>query len=311
MFYNFFILHPEDFESRSAQISIFSPEINHGDVIGTLARTFSLSLIKYNFFGDQNWRHNYPPYPILDPFVGTFFLAGFLFTLWQAVTLIGRRIRNKDRDVRLVIDFLLLGSFFVMLIPEFLTGEGLPHALRSIGTQLPVFLMATLAVSWILQKAMHSQTGARIAFFSTLIIALCGSAIFNLTKYFVFFANSPAAAGSFNENYTNMGRYLLSLPADTKKYVLFDEKGNDNHLNLPVYAHPIYFLTYGRVANMEIVRSDTVIHGPALFLMINYNDEIAKKIEKFSPGASIERIDMNGPDRPGGDFNIILLPGNK
>lgn len=311
MFYDFFILHPEDFESRSAQISVFSPEINHGDVIGTLARTFSLSLIKYNFFGDQNWRHNYPPYPILDPFVGTFFLAGFLFTLWQAVTLIGRRIRDKDRDTRLVIDFFLLGSFFVMLIPEFLTGEGLPHALRSIGTQMPVFLMATLPAFWILKKALRSQTGARIAFLSILIIALGGSAIFNLTKYFVFFANSPAAAGSFNENYTNMGRYLLSLPADTKKYVLFDEKGNDDHFNLPVYAHPIYFLTYGRVANMEIVRSDTVIHGPALFLMVNYNDEIAKKIEKFSPGASIERIDMNGPDRPGGDFNIILLPGNK
>jgi len=311
MFYNFFVSHPEDFASRSDQISVFSPEINHGDTVGTLARTFSLSLIKYNFFGDQNWRHNYPPYPILDPFIGTFFLAGFLFTLWQAVTLIGRRIRDKDRDTRLVIDFFLLGSFFIMLIPEFLTGEGLPHALRSIGTQLPVFLMATLGAFWILQKALRSQTGARIAFFSILIITLFGSAIFNLTKYFVFFANSSAAAGSFNENYTNMGRYLLSLPADTKKYVLFDEKGNDSHFNLPVYAHPVYFLTSGRVANMEIIRSDTVIHGPALFLMVNYNDEIAKKIEKFSPGASVERIDMNGPNREGGDFNVILLPGNK
>ncbi|MEI8096673.1 MAG: hypothetical protein WCG73_01050, partial [Candidatus Moraniibacteriota bacterium] len=279
-----------------------------GDLWGTLARTFSLSLIKYNFFGDQNWRHNYPPYPILDPFVGTFFLAGFLFTLWQTITLIGRRIRNKERDPRLIIGSFLLGSFFVMLSPEFFTGEGLPHALRSIGTQMPVFLMATLPALWVFKKAFRSQRGTRIAFFSILIIALGLSALFNLTKYFVFFANNPAAAGSFNENYTNMGRYLLSLPPEMKKYVLFDEKGNDNYFNLPVYAHPVYFLTRGRVTNMEIIKRDTIIRGPAIFLMVNYNEDIAKKIEKLSPGAQVKLIDPNGPNRTGGDFNIIILP---
>lgn len=311
MFYNFFISHPEDFESRSAVISVFAPTINNGDLLGTLARTFSLSLIKYNFFGDQNWRHNYPPYPILDPFVGTFFLAGFLFTIWQTVTLIGRRIRNKEKDSRLIVGSFLLGSFFVMLSPEFFTGEGLPHALRSIGTQMPVFLMATLPALWILKKALRSQTGARIAFLSVLVIALSCGALFNLTKYFVFFANNPVAAGSFNENYTNMARYLISLPAETKKYVLFDDKGNSDHFNFPVYAHPVYFLTYDRVPNMEIVRSDSIIHGPAIFLMLNFNNDIAKRIIDRFPGAQVKLIDRNGPNKTGGDFNIIILPETK
>jgi 4-amino-4-deoxy-L-arabinose transferase-like glycosyltransferase len=308
MLYYFFIAHPEDFASRSVHVSIFSPEINHGDFFGTLGKTFGKSLIKYNFFGDQNWRHNYPPYPILDPFVGTFFLAGFLFLIWQTVTLLGRRIRFGDRDTRLVTNFFLLGSFFVMLIPEFLTDESLPHALRSIGTQMPVFLMATLAAFWIIKKAMRSQAGARIAFVSIVVIALASSAVFNLTKYFVFFAQSPAAAAAFNEDYTNMARYLLSLPEDINKYVLVDKQGNDDRFRFPVFAHPVYFLTYHRVANLEIVRADTVIHSPSIFIQLNYDDAVTQRIQKLHPSAYIKYIDMNGPDRAGGDFRVIILP---
>ena len=117
MLYHFFVSHPEDFASRSSHISVFTPEVNQGNLPATLLKTFSLSLLKYNFWGDQNWRHNYPPYPILDPFVGTFFLAGFLFLIWQTVTLLGKRIREGDRDLRLVTNTFLLGSFFGMLMP--------------------------------------------------------------------------------------------------------------------------------------------------------------------------------------------------
>ncbi|MDD2766701.1 MAG: glycosyltransferase family 39 protein [Candidatus Moranbacteria bacterium] len=310
MFYHFFVSHPENFESRSDEISIFSPKINHGSISQTLARTFSLSLIKYNFFGDQNWRHNYPPYPILSPFVGTFFLAGFLFVLWQTGALLIRRIRYHNRDTRLVLYFFLLGSFFTMLLPEFLSGEGLPHALRSIGTQMPVFLIATLPALWIFHQALRSRTGSRIALLFVLFIALSGSMAFDLTKYFVFFAKSPNAGGSFNENYTNMGRYLLTLSPETKKYVLFSDEGNNDRFRLPVFAHPVYYLTYGRVANMEIIGENTLIQSPAIFLMVNYNEEIAKKIFERVPNTRIERIDMNGPDRTGGDFNVIFLSEN-
>lgn len=311
MLYHFFIAHPEDFASRSSHISVFSPDVNHGNLWGTLARTFSTSLIKYNFFGDQNWRHNYPPYPILDPFVGTFFLAGFLYSIWRFVTLLGRRIREGDRDTRLVLHTFLLGSFFVMLVPEFFTDEGLPHALRSIGTQMPVFIMAALPVLWIWNKAFRSQTGTRLALLSLLMLALVSSATFNLTKYFVFFAHSSAAGASFNEAYTNMARYLLTLPEATRKYVLIDERGNNNRFDLPVYAHPVYFLTYQRVANLEIVQADTVLKRPGIFLMLNYNDVLAERVRKFYPDASVEHIDMNGPDRAGGDFDVIILPAIK
>jgi 4-amino-4-deoxy-L-arabinose transferase-like glycosyltransferase len=308
MLYYFFVSHPETFSSRSSHISVFSPEINHGNLLGTLGKTFSISLIKYNFWGDQNWRHNYPPYPVLDPFVGTFFLAGFLFLVWQTVTLIGRRIREGDRDTRLVTGVFLLGSFFIMLMPEFLTDEGLPHALRSIGTQMPVFLMATMTAFWIFNKALRSQPGTKVALLSILSVSLFLSASFNLTKYFVFFAESPRAAGAFNENYRNMAAYLLSLPNTTRKYVLIDEKGENDRFRLPVYAHPIYYLTYKRVSNMEIVQKDTVIRRGSIFLMPNYNPALGERIQKLYPGARIERVDMNGSGRDGGAFDVIILP---
>lgn len=306
MLYHFFVAHPEDFASRSAHISVFSPDVNHGDLWGTLGKTFSVSLLKYNFWGDQNWRHNYPPYPVLDPFVGTFFLAGFLYVIWQTVTLLGRRLRDGDRDLRLVTNVFLLGSFFVMLIPEFLTDEGLPHALRSIGTQVPVFLMAALPAFWIYNRALRSQAGSRLAFLSILVVALSLGTLFNLTKYFVFFPASSQASGSFNENYRNMAYYLMALPADTHKYVLFDEKGHNNRFDLPVYAHPIYFLTYGRVENLEIVQEDTIIRRGSVFLMPNYNTAIEKRLLELYPGASVERI--GSPTREGGELHIIVIP---
>ncbi|MBI2439132.1 MAG: glycosyltransferase family 39 protein [Candidatus Moranbacteria bacterium] len=308
MLYHFFLSHPDDFASRSSHISVFSPQINHGDLLGTLAKTFSISLIKYNFFGDQNWRHNYPPYPILDPITGALFIAGFLFIVSQTVILFGRRFRDKDRDTRLVTNVFLLGIFFTMLVPEFLTDEGLPHALRSIGTQTPVFLLAGLAAFWMVKKAFHSPWGTRIIFLSFLAIALGTSALFNLTKYFVFFAKSEKAAASFNETYTNMGRYLLTLPAETHKYLLIDKNGNTDRFHLPVFAHPTYFLTYGRVANLEIINQETKFRQPGIILMLHYDQTIADQFKNFYPDAFTKHIDMNGPERNGGDFDIIVLP---
>ncbi|MBP7060589.1 MAG: glycosyltransferase family 39 protein [Candidatus Moranbacteria bacterium] len=307
MLYHFFVSHPEDFASRSSHISVFTPEVNHGNLLGTIGKTFSLSLLKYNFWGDQNWRHNYPPYPVLDPFVGTLFLAGFLFLIWQTVALLGRRIRENDRDMRLVTNFFLLGSFFIMLMPEFLTDESLPHALRSIGTQTPVFLIAALPAFWILRKALRSQPGTKIALLSILILSLGLGALFNLTKYFVFFPAAPQSSDSFNETSENMARYLLSLPNTTRKYFLIDEQGNSDLLNLPVAAHPVVFLTHHSVENMEIVQPETTIKRGSVFLMLRYNPLITEKIIRLYPGTTVEHINMT-PQRPEGTFDVLVIP---
>ena len=172
-----FIKHPEHFESRSTAISVLSPEVNHGHLLTTFAKSLALSLVKYNFYGDQNWRHNYPPYPILNPLVGIAFLIGLIYITAKTFHLLYLRFKHKIYDDKLFIYLLLLGWFFVMLAPEFLTAEGLPHALRSIGTMPVVFIIAAIPVLWILGETQKKSWIFKYSVISLLILSFTTIAV--------------------------------------------------------------------------------------------------------------------------------------
>ena len=292
-----FVTEPDTFFSRSSAISVFSPEANGGDLFGTLFKTIGLSLIKYNFVGDMNWRHNYPPYPILDPIIGTFFLAGFLFSLSMLVKLVGKRIREGRHDEELPVHALLIFGFFTMLMPEFLTDEGLPHALRSIGTQPFVFLFATIPLLFIYRRMRHANSGTRLAILSFMIIAIAGSAVWNLTKYFVFFNGNPKQHAAFNAEYRNMAEYLLTLPKETHKYV---------QQSSFVAVQPILFLTHGKIENFEVLNDESVIRRPAAIILQHYDGRIFENIHKRVPNAYELRVDLH-PGH-GSGFTAIILP---
>ncbi|MEI7749535.1 MAG: glycosyltransferase family 39 protein [Candidatus Moraniibacteriota bacterium] len=294
MFYTFAI-HPELFLSRADNVSVFSH--NHKDLWGTLGKTISLSLIKYNFVGDQNWRHNYPPYPILDPIVGTCFLGGLLFSLGMFLKILRARLRTKHPDTELVAHAFLLVAFISMLAPEFLTNEGLPHALRSIGTQPAVFLFATIPLLFLFRKASHSKGGTKVAILITLTLILGVSASWNIVKYFVFWRNRPEQHTSFNENYRNMAEYLVSLPKETQKYVVPDSF---------IAVQPIIFLTDGRTDNIEYVTKDTVIHTPSVIVMQGYDAQVIRNIQKIIPETREEHVDLHPGS--GSDFTAIIVP---
>ncbi len=292
-----FVTEPETFSSRSSAISVFSPEANGGNLPGTILKTFGLSLIKYNFVGDMNWRHNYPPYPVLDPIVGTFFLAGFAFSLSMFVRLLGRRIRERRRDIELPVHALLLTGFFTMLVPEFLTNEGLPHALRSIGTQPFVFLFATIPLFFVYRRIGKTRGGTRFAIISFMALALIGSGVWNITKYFVFFKENPKQHAAFNAEYRNMAEYLLSLPKETHKYV---------ESSSFVAIQPILYLTHGKAESLEIIDEHTVIRRPSVIILQHYDQRIFENIRKRIPEAYELRVDL----RPGhgSAFTAIVLP---
>lgn len=147
-----FYQHPEYLQSRTGAISVLSPEVNQGHLIKTLSQSIGLSLVKFNFWGDQNWRHNYPPYPVLNPIVGISFVIGLIYLIAKFFHLLFLRFKRKVRDRKLVIYSFLLGWFFTMLVPEFLTSEGLPHSLRSIGTLPVVYIISTVPFAWALGK---------------------------------------------------------------------------------------------------------------------------------------------------------------
>jgi hypothetical protein len=296
MFYAF-IAKPEIFDSRAAAVSIFEPAINHGTFWGTLAKTLGLALIKYNFVGDQNWRHNYPPYPILDPIIGVFFLAGFVFSIKMICSLFRDRIHAKTRDVELPVHAFLLITFFVMLAPEFLTNEGLPHALRSIGTQPAVFLLATIPILFLFRKLARTKSGPKVALAIPLILLLTTSALWNTTKYFIFYRNRPEQHASFNENFRNMATYLVSLPKEDHKYVIQDSF---------MAVRPIVFLTDGKTENLEYVTPDADFQAPGVVVMQRYDPQVFESIRTRFPGAHESTINLDPGF--GSDFTAIVIP---
>lgn len=301
-----FAKHPEHFESRSSAISVFSPEVNHGDMPGTLAKSVSLSLIKYNFWGDQNWRHNYPSYPILNPIVGIAFLAGIFYLIVKIIHLFILRFRHGIHDDKLAIYIFLLGWFFTMLIPEFLTAEGLPHALRSIGTMPAVFIISTIPVLWVLGKsdnAGHFFKASVISLFALIFISI---GVTETLKYFVFWANNPNQHGQFNENYKNMAVYLNSLPRDVNKYVFANGTGREMEDGLPVSAHVIKYLTYGKINVTYLKRgSDIKLKAPMVIAFMSYDQKVIDRLKLFYPKAEIKKIDLD--PGYGSDFTIISI----
>ena len=296
MFYDFY-KNPHHFVDRSEEISIFSPKVNHGDPFGTLGKTLGLSLIKYNFVGDQNFRHNYAPYPILDPIIGTLFLAGFLFLLGQTWMLFMARIRHKDYNPHLARNAFLFIIFFVMLAPEFLTNEGLPHALRSIGTQVPVFLFATFPALFLFNLALKNKGGRKIVFLSFLIFCLGISALWNTIKYFSFFAHNPKQYASFSAQFRNMSDHINTAPTETNIYLY----ANTGYIDLQA----ILFQTYKQAKNLTVLRPETTIIAPAEIIMTRFDETIFQNIRKRSPQAFIKEVSSESGYA---NFKVIMIP---
>jgi len=307
LFWDFY-RHPEYFQSRASAISVLSPEINHGKLFSALAQTISLSLIKYNFWGDQNWRHNYPPYPILNPLVGILFLIGLFYSFLRFFQLFRKRLIEKKRDSDFLVFLFLLSWFFTMLIPEFLTYEGLPHALRSIGTLPVVFILAALPASIFWGKISAEQLGGfKLALFSLFFLMAISVAVFDTTKYFYFFAHNPEQHSAFNENFKNQALYLKTLPPTINKYILTNGGGRMMEDGLPVSAQSIKFLDYENLHTFTFLQTNEEIplKTPMEIILMNYDQNFIDRVKAIYPSTEIKKIDLN--PGYGSDFVSIFV----
>jgi 4-amino-4-deoxy-L-arabinose transferase-like glycosyltransferase len=302
-----FYKHPDHFSSRTGAVSVLSPEINKGHPFTLLTKNVGLSLAKYNFWGDQNWRHNYPPYPVLDPITGIFFLIGIIYTITKFFHLAYLRFKHKIYDEKLVIYGTLLAWFAIMLAPEFLSDEGLPHALRSIGTIPPVFAFATIAFLWFLGKVNKKNPIYRTLFLALFVIIFSTIGIFNTVKYFYYWANNKNQHGQFNENYKNMSIYLNNLPSDVNKYLFANGPGREMEDGFAVSSHVIKYLTYGKAKNLTFYKKDspTQFTSPAVIVLMNYDQSYIDWVQNKYPGALLEKVDLN-PGFPD-DFYVLNL----
>lgn len=220
MLLDFFYFHPEHYASRTSEISVLNPNSNQGHLATTVAKTFGLSIQKYFAMGDLNMRHNYSPYPLLNPVVGVSFLIGLIFSICKFIQLLWIRIRKGERRDELVKYTLLLSWFFVLLIPEFLANEGNPHALRSIGTLPVVILISTIPFIWILKKYNQFGHAYKSFTFSMLILVFVFIGISDPIKYFIFFANSPKQHEVFSANLKNISNFTRNIPEQKKIFIV-------------------------------------------------------------------------------------------
>jgi hypothetical protein len=218
----YFYTHPGSFIGRSGQVSVFNPELNQGNLIGTIIAVFVASIKAYFTHGDLNWRHNISGQPFLSIIISPFFAIGLIGATYLAARYAFTPIKNK-LDWKY---FLLAGWFWAMLIPVVTTAEGIPHGLRSIGTIPVVFILSAIGLTWVMQlagkvKARYwpqlSERQHKILNFAfalktiAFVLALIAQ---TYILYFIYAANSPENFYSFRSDLTVVSQYLNNLQAE-------------------------------------------------------------------------------------------------
>ncbi len=218
----YFFLNTEDFFGRAGGVSVFS----HPEPLKKLGESVILHLGMFNFYGDGNWRHNFSESPLLFWPVGILFLLGLFYSLKEFIY----SLKRKDCSL-FMIHFFLLSWFLIMLLPGFLSAEGIPHALRVLGVIPPVYILCGLSCNWLIEK----MPKKKLVLASLAILALV-LAFFQANKYFYNWAKRPEVESAFSKDLVDVGNYLNSecgekyvfvypVTVETLKFLEKSEKG--------------------------------------------------------------------------------------
>jgi 4-amino-4-deoxy-L-arabinose transferase-like glycosyltransferase len=227
----YFLIHRGDFIGRVSQVSIFADPHPVRVFLKTLLRTAGM----FNFNGDCSWRHNIHCKPELILPIGILFALGLLLVIV--------RVWNK-RELALG-EALVLAWFIVMLLPELLTMERIPHSLRAIGAIPAVFMLTAIGSD----KLFTLATGKKL-WTNLLIVAIFLFGAYDVYRYFHEWAHNPAlkATQAFCLRQAMIGKYFDSLPTETPRYVLLEasalhQEAARHEPFPPMMAQPIAFAT--------------------------------------------------------------------
>lgn len=235
----YFLNNPGDFFGRSGQVSIFSAD----SPLKAAGLSVIATLGMFNVVGDFNWRHNFAGSPQLLLPTGILFILGIL-------------ICAKRRDSN---DKFLFLWFFIFLLPNILSTESNPHALRALGAMPAAMIFSGIGLVWLYQKIQNYidkniNNSNRIQLFRIkkeifilLFAYLLAAGSLEFNKYFIRWASSPRTAEAFSQNQVEVANYLNNSPANASKYVIWDASDRATDNGLPVSAQTIYFLTYQKI----------------------------------------------------------------
>jgi hypothetical protein len=211
----------------------------------------------FHVSGDHNPRHNIPDAPQLLFPVGIFFLVG-----------LGLSVAGLRRSANAWFLPLWIG---VMLLPELLSVEGIPHSLRAIGVLPAVMLLAAAGYDWLARKWGTTV----LSWTSVLILVAIGAT--EAYRYFGVWAKDPLTGAAFSQSYVAAAAYLNALPTDAPRYVMVSTSGKlMPHRNpdgtivlLPLAAQAVIFQTMGHPQAFYFLPGDSRVAIPEGVQVIN------------------------------------------
>ena len=166
-----------------------------------------------------------------------------------------------------------------------------------------VYLFATFSAEKILQLADQLKKNFfRVFIYTVMIVAIFWSGYISLRRYFIDWASAIEIHMAFSQNFKNMALYLNNLPPQLNKYVIANSGGQIMDDGMPVGAHVVEFLTYGRTPGIVYLLPNfdaSILKAPSKIVMMYYNGEAVAKIKARYPNAYVQKLDPqpgNGTD---------------
>ena len=287
----YFLQNPHDFIGRAAPISIFAAE----NPIKEFGKSLISHLGMFNFRGDSNWRHNFSGEPELFWPVGILFLIGIALSIKKLII----SLKNKTFVLHTSYPLVLLGWFFIMLLPGILTYEGIPHALRTIGV-IPVVCIFAGFGFWKIYRWFDKNTRRKRLLLAAAFLFLLMTGIVEFDKYFNKWGKHPEVRNAFSADYVEIGNFLNSLPAETQKYVIVNRPGVPVPWpdGIPVPAQTIMFIentkfsspqsTYLLPENLNQIK---INNRKAVIIAMRYDESLFAKIQQKFPEGEIQEKD--------------------
>jgi 4-amino-4-deoxy-L-arabinose transferase-like glycosyltransferase len=219
----YFLSNPGSFVGRSSQVSIFNPDLNHGNLLGTALKVFGKSVVAYFTHGDLNWRHNVSGQAFLSPLISPFFGIGLLIMTVLAFRFIWQAFSGRQNNAHLKY-LLLISMFWGMLVPSITTAEGIPHGLRSIGTMPWVYIITAVTMFEFAKRVLllwHPQWMEKL--YALVVVLFFATLAFTAyTQYFVYAYNSPENFEAFRSDLTTVSNYLNAHPDKRHNFLVLD-----------------------------------------------------------------------------------------
>lgn len=217
----YFWLHPEEFISHSAQISIFTPDGTTGDAVRAFFQNIWLVLNMFLGAGDEGLIRNLPGRPVFDPFLGFLFLAGTGVWLY---TLFAPRVSRKARMVAL-----LMAIWLAVSLGASLFSTDAPSFIRTLPA-LPVVMILPAWGAVAIWDRLNSRLRPFAAIVLVLLVAL--SAWRTYADYFIAFAHHPALYYAFDQDKVEISDWINRNAANGTVYLapLFYQQGTIGYL---------------------------------------------------------------------------------